>query len=341
MISWGWVIFSITICLQRIGGITGFLLFSISSILCFMVTWSYFTASLTPPGSPSGRVAHADDGKLSLLPQHSMRSAAETLRAVTRKSDGGKRYCSKCDYTKPDRAHHCRACGQCVLKMDHHCPWLATCLGYRNYKAFVLFLLYTAIWCLYMTCAAGLFLWTFFESTNPEDIDATLLPINWIVLFVLAAVITIVVGLFGSWHLYLLLRNYTTIEYMEETRFVGDQHMYRSKRKDGRPPPKLINIFDLGARQNWTQVMGDRPLGWLVPTPSVRGDGKHFDISAVAQKRLEERRNAEERHTEGHRDLHGYVESDFRESFDSANGRQNMSSDDASGEDDLEAARLT
>lgn len=29
---------------------------------------------------------------------------------------GGHRWCRKCDAWKPDRCHHCRACGQCVLK---------------------------------------------------------------------------------------------------------------------------------------------------------------------------------------------------------------------------------
>lgn len=31
------------------------------------------------------------------------------------------RICHKCSDYKPPRAHHCSACGVCVLKMDHHC----------------------------------------------------------------------------------------------------------------------------------------------------------------------------------------------------------------------------
>jgi ribosomal protein L40E len=37
--------------------------------------------------------------------------------------DGGMRFCQKCQCYKPPRAHHCRVCGRCVLRMDHHCPW--------------------------------------------------------------------------------------------------------------------------------------------------------------------------------------------------------------------------
>jgi palmitoyltransferase len=32
------------------------------------------------------------------------------------------RYCYRDGFVKPPRAHHCRACGTCVLRYDHHCP---------------------------------------------------------------------------------------------------------------------------------------------------------------------------------------------------------------------------
>jgi hypothetical protein len=33
--------------------------------------------------------------------------------------------CHGCMIYKPDRVHHCQVCGQCVLRMDHHCPSVA------------------------------------------------------------------------------------------------------------------------------------------------------------------------------------------------------------------------
>lgn len=35
-------------------------------------------------------------------------------------------FCSVCEGYKAPRSHHCRKCGRCVMKMDHHCPWLNT-----------------------------------------------------------------------------------------------------------------------------------------------------------------------------------------------------------------------
>ena len=63
----------------------------------------------------------------------------------------GVRYCKPCTAIKPDRCHHCSICRRCVLKMDHHCPWVNNCIGFGNYKFFVLFLLYATLYCFYVS----------------------------------------------------------------------------------------------------------------------------------------------------------------------------------------------
>lgn len=52
------------------------------------------------------------------------------------------RYCYICRLIKPDRSHHCSSCGFCVLKFDHHCPWINKCISNSNYKYFLLYLFY-------------------------------------------------------------------------------------------------------------------------------------------------------------------------------------------------------
>lgn len=41
--------------------------------------------------------------------------------------------------------HHCSSCHQCVLALDHHCPWIGQCVGRSNHKFFIQFLFYTSI----------------------------------------------------------------------------------------------------------------------------------------------------------------------------------------------------
>ncbi|KAG5469638.1 hypothetical protein CUR178_01775 [Leishmania enriettii] len=52
-------------------------------------------------------------------------------------------FCPMCTTYKPPRAHHCSRCNVCILKYDHHCPWLGQCVGFYNYKNYLLVLMYT------------------------------------------------------------------------------------------------------------------------------------------------------------------------------------------------------
>ncbi len=61
------------------------------------------------------------------------------------------RFCKYCEKFKPDRSHHCRQCSKCILKMDHHCNWILTCIGYRNYKYFLQFIVYSEILLIFYT----------------------------------------------------------------------------------------------------------------------------------------------------------------------------------------------
>ncbi|XP_048673893.2 palmitoyltransferase ZDHHC23 isoform X1 [Caretta caretta] len=49
-------------------------------------------------------------------------------------------WCTKCQLIRPPRAGHCRLCGICVRRLDHHCVWINSCVGERNHRAFILVL---------------------------------------------------------------------------------------------------------------------------------------------------------------------------------------------------------
>jgi palmitoyltransferase len=62
--------------------------------------------------------------------------------------DGRPSFCSACHNYKPDRAHHCRELGRCVLKMDHFCPWVGGIVSETSFKFFIQFTFWAALFCL-------------------------------------------------------------------------------------------------------------------------------------------------------------------------------------------------
>ncbi|EAR96867.1 DHHC zinc finger protein (macronuclear) [Tetrahymena thermophila SB210] len=60
------------------------------------------------------------------------------------------RYCNTCKIMRPPLSSHCGHCNNCVKNFDHHCYFMGNCIGERNQKYFVLFLLSTLIWSIYV-----------------------------------------------------------------------------------------------------------------------------------------------------------------------------------------------
>eukprot|EP00127_Corallochytrium_limacisporum_P001573 Clim_evm26s66 gene=Clim_evmTU26s66 len=50
------------------------------------------------------------------------------------------RWCSTCKIRRPIRSKHCKVCGHCVYRMDHHCTMTRNCVGIGNHLPFILFL---------------------------------------------------------------------------------------------------------------------------------------------------------------------------------------------------------
>merc|ERR1719198_2657578 len=76
----------------------------------------------------------------------------------------GYRWCTYCRMVQPPRAKHCRDCDCCVLRNDHHCPFVNNCIGQRNYVYFCGFLF--SLVCLGIAVFSGIALW--FTDSSPD-----------------------------------------------------------------------------------------------------------------------------------------------------------------------------
>merc|ERR1719265_1983522 len=51
-----------------------------------------------------------------------------------------KQVCVVCRAKREMRSHHCKECGRCVSRLDHHCPWIDNCVGIGNQRCFFCFI---------------------------------------------------------------------------------------------------------------------------------------------------------------------------------------------------------
>ncbi|XP_054647348.1 palmitoyltransferase ZDHHC15B isoform X2 [Dunckerocampus dactyliophorus] len=231
-----------------------------------MFSWTYWKSIFTPPASPCKKfqLSYSDKQRYELeerpdAQKQILVEIAKKLPIYTRAQSGAIRFCDRCQVLKPDRCHHCSVCETCVLKMDHHCPWVNNCVGFSNYKYFLLFLSYSMLYCIFITATVFQYFIKFWVGDLPNG------PAKFHVLFLMFVALMFFVSLmflFG-YHCWLVAKNRSTLEAFSAPVFVNgpDRHG-----------------FNVGIRKNLQQVFGkDRRL-WFIPVFTSQGNGHYFPL---------------------------------------------------------------
>lgn len=164
-----------------------------------------------------------------------------------RQTQGRWEWCDVCELEKKWFSHHCMICQKCVIRMDHHCPWVMGCVGYLNYQYFLQFAFWAGMW----TSSIALYTFMFKESMTFDYWDYTFY---------------VCIGLlqFFAWGVFVMyglmaLKGLTVIE-------AAEHWSSKRTRPTNLPPGSILMINNENYKDNLKLIFGtESPLLALLP----------------------------------------------------------------------------
>jgi len=237
------------------------------NVVWLLALWSYITASCGDPGRITDAWREFVNHAQGLIVQPAMNDWQAGICTTSRKSKD----------VRPERAHFCSVSEFDVLRMDHFCPWIGNCVGFRNYKFFLLLAIYACLASVVavvtalpelLECAQNLHYGgdsAVAKAAADEAAGHRLLVergvfrLFFFVFGLLAALVAVLTSFLLSAHIPMAMQNMTTIEKCYST--------------------STANPYDQrSALDNLAQVMGEPGIDWFLPIHPFRplSDGFSF-----------------------------------------------------------------
>uniref|UniRef100_A0AAY4DHJ6 Palmitoyltransferase n=1 Tax=Denticeps clupeoides TaxID=299321 RepID=A0AAY4DHJ6_9TELE len=268
---WSYYAYVFELCFCEYRGVCSVSYLTVFHVCFVMFCWTYWKAIFTPPSSPSKKfqLSYNDKERYEMeerpdVQKQILVDISKKLPIFTRAASGAIRFCDRCQVIKPDRCHHCSVCEMCVLKMDHHCPWVNNCIGFSNYKFFLLFLCYSILYCVFIASTA----FQYFLKYWVEDLPSGHAKFHVLFLVFVALMFFVSLMFLFGYHCWLVSKNRSTLEAFSAPLFQNG-------------PDK--NGFNVGFHRNLRQVFGNDRRLWFVPVFTSLGDGHYFPVRSVSE----------------------------------------------------------
>ncbi|KAL2095176.1 hypothetical protein ACEWY4_009895 [Coilia grayii] len=268
VILWSYYAYVVQLCLITLTGTARKVIHLLMFHVCFgMFSWAFWMSAFTAPSPPSEEFQLSLSDKQRYAEQDTPEAQRQVLLEISQKlpvhsrsASGAIRFCRHCQLIKPDRCHHCSACQTCVLRMDHHCPWLNNCVGFSNYKFFLLFLTFSWLYCLFIVATVAPY---FIKFWLGKFLNYSSVKLHVFFLMLVPGMFAFTLTFLLAFHCWLVITNKTTLEWLSAPFF---------------PHGPDRTAFDVGLKHNVLQVFGSQRRFWLLPVFSSDGDGQIFPL---------------------------------------------------------------